>query len=505
MRRRGKVLSMTALLVLSVLAPVLGGTGVAAASGFVSVSTTVGPDQPIAGQAFPLTATVSNAEDSSGTYVVRRMVVRDGDEVVTEESGELAVVRPGESLDEAIDLTMNETGTHDLALTVTLESPSGTTRTITQPVSVQVYEPHPQLDVSASPAVDGASRTVSVTVSNGLTEPVRQVAVEVHGDRVDLRKDRVVRARVGAGQSATFEFPATVAENGRRNVTATLSYTTADGDRRTVTRTLSTRFSPPTEPDEHPQLSVETESAVGGAWRSVNVTVANGLAKKVRQVSVSVASEDVTFSSERRVVAGMDSGATRTFAFSAKAPAGRHDVTVSMTYLTEQGVKQKVERTVTADFTPPSNPGRIRLTGVAVDRTPRGFEISGSASNVGSDDVESVIVEVVDRENVDPSQPNPEYFVGTVESSDFAPFDVNAQVAGDRSTVPVRITYLVDGVEKSFVTNVEIPGGASPQVRQAQSGGGGGGGLLSIGLVLLVVVLLGVLGVGYLGYRFVRG
>jgi len=500
-----RVTAMTVLMLVSVVAPAIG--GVAGASGFVSLSASAGVDQPIAGDEFEIDATLTSSEDSSQSYEIRRIEVRNGagPDAETLTAGEnLGDLRPGEAVDRSLDVTINESGRHVLVVEATLLSSTGETRTVTQRVTVDVYDRHPRIDASASPARPGDWRTVSVTVENGLTESIRQVEVGVDAEDVTFRSERAVAARIPGTGAGTFEFEARVPENGARNLTVDLTYVTASGDRRTVTRTLSTEFSGPTDPEDSPQLSLSTTPAVGGAWRPVNVTVANGLDQELTGVAVDVESDAVTFESDRRVIATMEAGRTLTFSFSARGPAGRHEVTLTLTYRTADGIVREVERTVTADFTEPANPGRIQLTGVTVRPGRGGLEISGRTSNVGTDAVQSVLVEVVDEENVEPTRPQPEFFVGEVDASDFVPFDLNVRLTGNRTTIPIRVTYIVDGIEKSFVTEIQYEGQTAP----AQPGspeGGGGGGFALVGLVAVVVVLVGLVGVGYVGYRFVRG
>jgi len=506
---------LSVLLVLGFVAPALGGvagatgTSDASATGsdFVSMSATVDSDQPVVGESFTVTANLSNSADSNGAYRINRVVVLNGTgddaERLARKHGDLGAVAPGERAEKSVDVTLNRSGSHTLMVEVTLESPAGFSQTVVQPVTVDVYDQHPRIEVEATSARPGEWRTLSVTLENGRTDPVRQVEVSVGGEDVTYRTDRKAAARVAGGSATTFEFPANVAENGRHDVDVELSYTTADGDRRTVVRTVSTSFSERTGAGAHPSVSVETGSAVANAWRPVNVTVANGLSEEVRQVTVDLESDAVAFDTDRKVTASMGPGQAREFTFSGRADAGRHEVTVILSYTTESGASRTVERTVVADFSEPDNPGRIRLTGVTVSRGPGGVKISGSASNVGGQEVQSVLVEVADEENVEPAQPQPEFFVGEVDASDFVSFDLNARLENNRTTVPIRVTYIVDGVEKSSVTEAEFDGPTRPRTRPDNQGGGGGFAL--VGVVVLVVALVGVLGVGYLGYRFVRG
>jgi len=130
-----------------------------------------------------------------------------------------------------------------------------------------------------------------------------------------------------------------------------------------------------------------------------------------------------------------------------------------------------------------------------VTRGPDGvLQIAGSAANVGSTDVESVLVSVVDGDGVQAADPQPDYFVGGVERSDFASFDLNAELTGDRTTVPVRVEYVVDDVRRSYTTDVRVSQAAlATPTPQPQGGPLSGLPLLPVALGVLVVVIGGAL------------
>jgi hypothetical protein len=121
------------------------------------------------------------------------------------------------------------------------------------------------------------------------------------------------------------------------------------------------------------------------------------------------------------------------------------------------------------------------------------LRISGSASNLGTTDAQSVLVGVVDTDRVTPTAPNREYFVGTVPASDFVSFDVYATTEGNVSTVPLRVEYLVDGQRYTRTVEVDAAGAsralaAGPDIDRS-SGGGGFLLPLAVGAVVVVVVL----------------
>lgn len=66
-------------------------------------------------------------------------------------------------------------------------------------------------------------------------------------------------------------------------------------------------------------------------------------------------------------------------------------------------------------------------------------------SNVGLSRVDAVVVSVAPREGVRPARPYRGYFGGRVPPSDFASFDLYAEIDESAETVPVGVSGVVDG------------------------------------------------------------
>ncbi len=348
--------------------------------------------------------------------------------------------------------------------------------------------------VGTDDVVPEQSFPVNVSVSNAedSTEGyvVTDLLIREGADRdSDEIEELDVSRRLEPGQSRLFTVSPTINETGEHTVYVHLTLLEGDGTRRRMVQPVDV-----TVRDPHPQLELNVEEAVAGAKRPVNVTVANGLNESVRQLDLTVSSpaENVTFSSRARVQAILAAEDVAQFSFPATVDAaGRYPVDVTLRY-TQDGERRTVTRSFAGDFTEPQNPGRVRLSGVNVVREEGTLTLSGSAANVGSDAVESVIVSVVGGSGVSPAQPQPDYFVGTVEGSDFVSFTLNADLADGAESIPIRVEYVVDGVERSFVT--EVPAGEAGQATPApQSSGDGLPTLPLIVGALLVVVAVGFL------------
>lgn len=156
-------------------------------------------------------------------------------------------------------------------------------------------------------------------------------------------------------------------------------------------------------------------------------------------------------------------------------------------------------------------PGEIRLTAVEVSRAGSGVMIEGDAANLGGTDAESVLVQINDTAGVQPVSPSGEYFVGGVEASEFATFELTAETESNTSSIPVVITYIVDNKRVTTTQMVDLtattmsagssgaPGDSVASGADASrpgSGSAGSGGLplrlIAGGVVVITILLAGV-------------
>ncbi|MDS0293740.1 COG1361 S-layer family protein [Halogeometricum luteum] len=279
------------------------------------------------------------------------------------------------------------------------------------------------------------------------------------------------------GGNVTVPLSASFAEPGAKNLRVTVVGRQSDGS------VVRARYPVTVEVEEpnRPQLELSAEEAVSGSRRPVNVTVANGLERDIRQLRVETASDRVNFSVNERVRARLRAGNTTTFTFPARiSEPGAYPVDLTLHYV-DNGVERSVSRTYEANFDAPTNPGELVLTDVQATQRGGTLELSATAGNVGSSTVEGVVVSVPEASGVEGSR----YFVGSVEQSDFSSFTLTSNVEGNVSSVPVEVTYSVGGVERSFTDSVEV----DRRVVRRQSPQQGGLPLVPIGGAVLVLVL----------------
>ena len=183
----------------------------------------------------------------------------------------------------------------------------------------------------------------------------------------------------------------------------------------------------------------------------------------------------------RQFIGSLEPGETETVTLDlADVPPGELEVGVSYRLAGEQRRSATAydHRPATADIT---------LTGVDMERDGDRLNVSGNAGNTGDAAVTGVVVAVGNAEGVRPAYPQRDYFVGTVDGSEFAPFELTATVTENASTMPVEVTYRVNGQQRTERTELPV------EVDSGDDGGGAFGGLspLAVGAGIGLSALVG--------------
>jgi hypothetical protein len=171
-------------------------------------------------------------------------------------------------------------------------------------------------------------------------------------------------------------------------------------------------------------------------------------------------------------------------------------VTLTGAY-TARGERHEVTRTVDLNQ---QVQGEIRLTSVEVTERGTTISVDGEAANIGGTDVESVLVRVPDSDTVSPAGGSGEFFVGSVDASEFATFELSSSVSNGTDTLPIELTYIVDDERITTTQTIDIStaGSSSPEPSQGQpaasSTGDGSSGSLGLPLIPLVLGLFVVVG-----------
>ncbi|MFW5911701.1 MAG: hypothetical protein ACOCSN_04220 [Halanaeroarchaeum sp.] len=439
-----RTLGVLAMVVLSVVAGVVGPT-VAANTDVAIEGVDLSVGQPAPGESFTLTTTLANLESSNGSVEVTDVFVRRADSsrdlARIEDVGSIA---RGSTREIPLTMSLDEPGEKRLVVHAVVRDGDGDYHRVNYPLYVDVQEPDEAVVSFADlDAVAGEENRVNVTVSNGDEGALSNVRLDVHGE-ADVENPERVSASIQSGTQTTHSFDVTFDEPGSRELGATLTYKTDEGVTRTITRNVTADVEP-TNLD--PQLTAKATTANGSS--AIRATLAEFGNVELRDVQLRAEVDGETVARTRidDVAAGESVVGTLD---GSDIPAG--DVRVVAAY-TAAGESETSETTVSYSPAPATE---MRLTGVDASRSDGVVTIDGDAANVGSTDASSVVVSVVDGDGVTPVNPDREYFVGAVDASEFATFQLTANVSDAVSEVPVRIDYTVDGERLSEVVAVDV-------------------------------------------------
>jgi hypothetical protein len=438
----------------------------------VVTNATHAPATPSAGDTFEVTATIRNEAGADGPFQVNEVAVEvpGRGPAGYASARDLGTLSPGSSIRVTLPATVAEPGWHQLRVLVYGQTPRGRAVQVTHPVTVQVVErQRPQLDLAFEEGVVGAESTVDLTVANGLADSIRNLRVELSGERVRVDRPSRIRSALSAESEVNYTFDVTPQRAGDRALTARLTYTDVTGEQRTVTE----RFRYPVDPlESEVRLDVAT---VRGERPAVEVTVVNIGNAPLEDVAITGRSGESTLSTEL-----LDRVEPRT---SERVRLNVTDLAAVGTELTVSadyevgGERRETTREVSGAFVP----GRVDLTGIDVAQSGDSVRITGTASNVGTTRIQAVTVRVRATESVTPANPGKEYFVGSIDASDFSSFTVNARIDGaNETTIPLGVTYLVDGEERTRTVEATYDPPEPPER------GGSGVPVVGIGVVIVV-------------------
>ncbi|WP_128905944.1 COG1361 family protein [Halorubrum amylolyticum] len=221
-----------------------------------------------------------------------------------------------------------------------------------------------------------------------------------------------------------------------------------------------------TAPDVRGALSVETTNTSD----RTTVELTNYGNTDFEDVAITASANGETF--DRNYLFDVAPDATGSTSFDT-ADVSEESVTVNATYRAA-GRSRTLSETV--DLGDEQVQGEIRLTGLEPTRSGTGVTISGEAANVGSTDTESVLLSVRDTDDADPVAPSGEYFIGAVEASEFATFELTADIGEDADSVPIELSYIVDDERVTTTQRVSIPAQNASEVGTGAPAAAGDGG-----------------------------
>lgn len=453
--------TLAAILALLVIATAVGVATVSAAQTDVVIeSVETSTDQPAPGERFTLTVTLSNLQSSSGPVDVTSLYVRKTG-LTTEYARveDAGTISPGRTLSIPVTMTIGELGGKRLTVHAVFEDEDDDNTRVTYPLFVDVQEPDEAL-ISATELdmVAGEERTLNVSVANGDHSALSNVRLELTGDASIENPERVT-ASLPAGTERTYPYQVAFAQPGEHDLEGSLTYKTSDGYTRTVSRNLTVSVDPAIiDPELTAQIRVENGVPV------INATLTEYGNVELRDAQVRVLVDGTPVA--RSLVPDVPAKGAQTVSLDGgNLPAGELVVEAAYTAAGEQRTTR-----VSIDYSPAPT-SRLVLTGVEVTRDGGVLTLSGDAANVGSADARSVVISVVPADGVVPVSPKKEYFVGAVDASEFATFEVTANASASVDTIPVRIEYTVGGERIDEIVGVDISGARDTAAGDERSGG----------------------------------
>lgn len=372
-------------------------------------------------------------------------------------------------------VTIPEAGDRQIDTTLTYTTQAGNTRTIDRTIMLDV-EP-----ANSDPAL-------SAQLDSRNDSSVVRAKLQQFGN-VDLR-DVEVRA-VQSGETVARATAADVPAEGTQvvtlgdeaiptgQVTVVASYVAA-GEARTLREQIEVTS----------DVTLDVSNRIQNGTSVVRADLQQFGTADLRDVEVRAERDGETVA--RMPVGDIAGDSSRTVTLDdAGIPAGPVTVVASYTVGAEQ---RTTTATVQYSKYSPAPTSAISLTGVELSRQGDVLTLDGDAANVGTSQVNSVVVSIVATDDVRPVEPTREYFIEDIGASQFAGFEATAIAPSGVEQLSVRVQYTVDGQRVSSTIPVDLT-----NVR-AQSSERDDGGSPIVLVVALVVVVFG----GIAVYRWRR-
>ncbi len=482
-RRATAVASLlTLFVVVSVLPPLAGVAGAVPDARLTVSDVAVSPGTPVTGAPVTVSVTVSNGGGSPDAVEISEVrLVEDGD--VLARSLDPGSLSPGGTLTVPLTLRFGDSGVRDLTVQVVGSDQDDERVEARRPLALVVESAPPLVELNATEFVAESRTDVPVTVSNPTTDALRNVVVSLSTPNGEALVARRTVASLDAGTEAALNFSVRPASAGDSTLRVTVDYTTASGTRATETYDHPVRVDsldddvgvrvttlPPEEEQEQPaagQLGVLLGGAAGGGGETTRDREGEGEAARVSVTVTNFGNAPISrvVATPRIVGSGSETTLPRVGVPGPLAPGEEATVTVPLerapggdlfvdvSYDVGTGSSTATGR---FDFRPQT--GAVRLTGVDLTVDEGVLTIAGNAGNVGRGSVTGLVVSVGDAPGVTPAYPQRDYFIGTVEGSEFAPFELTARVDANASSVPVVVTYTVDGDTREERVDLPLSG-----------------------------------------------
>jgi hypothetical protein len=461
----------------------------------------VEPATPTAGAPVTLPVTVASSVGSNRPVTVDSLaLIEDGETVV--EATDLGSLAPGDAVTVPLTPTFDRAGVRDLTVRFTGTNPNGEEVGFTRPVTVVVEEGAPVITPVTDTAVRNVTAPVSVRVANPTEAVLRNVSLSAGGESVTQTGESPAIPVLQPGETVNRSLRVRPETTGNTGMTIAVNYTTAAGTTASFTREAGLAVEPVDESVALRATTIEEQQDDSGT--DLGVDVPGVLQEGQDETAASEGDIRVTVSNVGNApvtnvvldpVAGGQSLGQRPV--TDRLPQGREaSVVVSLErappsaveFRAQYDVAGKRSTTATGFETVPER-GAVTITGVDIEENGETVEISGDVGNPGSQRVSGVIVAVGQTDSVSPAYPGRDFFVGAVEGDAFAPFELRATLEENASAVPIEVTYIVAGDERSETVRLPVSDFSRETSRRGPSGA------LQAAIALLLASLLAVIAV----------
>lgn len=508
--RRSLVLFVVAFLVATSFVPI--GSGAVPDARLSITDASVTPDTPVTGAPITVDATVRLSGGSSSAVEVVRVYLRtpDGERRGTAEN--LGSLSPGETLSVPLTTTFETAGQRNLTIVAVVEDEDGDRTTAERPVTVTVEQAPPLIEVEFAEVVADVRTPLDVTVSNPTTTPIRNVVITAIGPDGQVESRRTLPS-LAAGATEAVNLSVQPSATGDVTYTVGVAYTTSRGTRSSVNLTRTVRAAPLVDdlgvrvsrvsPDggDGAGAAGGLQGVLGGnsgsalqsdeedqeAENTVQVTVTNFGNAPLRNVVLEPRDDN----GSRLSAVG------RQYVAEVLSPGESETVTVDLERVTSVGriqfvtlyqVGNESRSAQTAyDFRPAR--GAVEVTDLNVSFASDGrVQLEGNIGNVGDGELTGVVVSVVNGTGVRPAYPGRSYFVGSIEGSEFAPFQLLATVDPANATgLKIRVEYTAANERNTEMVVAPLP---RPDAQGGRPLGAFGLGLLAIGFTVPAAIAL---------------
>jgi len=389
----------------------------------------VSPETPEPGERVTIRAEFRNSGSSSAAITITEASLRSGGSLL-DTADDLGSLGVGDSTEVPFSTIFDSEGEKKLTIVLRGTSPNGGISVIKKPAYLEVERSSDVTlavtEVYETDAAVGAETPINVTVANGNSEAITGVQLKLSGASVN--DPNRITGSIDGGTEEHFQYDITFDKRGTQTLSGEVMYNTVDGDARTTTKAVSIDV---VRPEVRSDVSAKTLSN-----GDTEVTLTNFGNTRFSDVEIAAVEDDDIVAQNLMADIAPDSNESVVFDIPSSVDG---TVTYTATYTaagTSHTTSLQDQSTVS---------GEIRLVSVEASQSGTGITISGDAANLGSTTADSVLVSVADTDKVSPTAPTGEYYVGEVEKSEFSTFELTAETGSSTDSIPIEITYVVDG------------------------------------------------------------